>query len=132
MGRTTLILALGLLAACRPTFSTAAPPTLVCGTTLAGSVAGSVVFDIARYPSIPTVTAETVGDVLIVRVSDDCARGSTVGIVPVTAARIVKTAPASDGLPEAVVLKPAVSEPGRVVATQDGRVVGVLNFRISP
>ena len=126
------LMSLALLTACRPQYSNAAPPTVVCGTTLADGVAGPVVFDIAGHPSIPTVTEETVGDVLIVRVSDDCARGSRVGIVPVTAARIVKTAPASDGLPEAVVLKPAVSEPGRVVATQDGRVVGVLNFRISP
>ena len=130
MGRTTLILALGLLAACRPTFSTAAPPTLVCGTTLAGSVAGSVVFDIARYPSIPTVTAETVGDVLIVRVSDDCEHGSEVAIVPDSAGRIVKSAPAADGLPEAVVLRPVRSRQGRLEATRDGHPVGVLRFRI--
>ena len=124
------LLGLALLAACRPLYSNAAPPTVVCGTTLADSAAGSLVFDIARHPALPTVTEETVGDVLIVRVSDDCAHGSTIGILPATSARIVKTASAGDGLPEAVVLRPTVGVTGRLVATRDGRTVGVLRFRI--
>jgi len=124
------LMSLALLTACRPQYSNAAPPTVVCGTTLADGVAGPVVFDIAGHPSIPTVTEETVGDVLIVRVSDDCEHGSEVAIVPDSAGRIVKSAPAADGLPEAVVLRPVRSRQGRLEATRDGHPVGVLRFRI--
>ena len=123
-------LVIGLLAGCTSRYSSAAPPAAACGTPLSDSVAGPVVYDLARNPTEPVVTEETVGGVLIVRVSDACGHGSEVTLTPSSAGRIARTATAADGLPEAVVVRPTGSMCGRLVATQRGSVVGVLRFCI--
>ena len=63
-----------------PQVTTAAPPTVVCGTVLSDSAAGPVVFDATRR--LPVVKYLTVGDVLMFRVVPGCDEGAHVSWVP--------------------------------------------------
>jgi hypothetical protein len=125
-------LAADVLSGCGPgaTVSSAAPPTVVCGTTLSRSAAGPVVVDATRDHAV--VTELTVGEVLYVRVSDDCAHGARVTWDPRKAATLVKEARAKDGLPAAVVLRPATPTAAFTLsAERDGTVVAHLPVRLA-
>ena len=63
-----------------PQVTTAAPPTVVCGTVLSDSAAGPVVFDATRR--LPIIKYLTVGDVLMFRVVRGCDEGAHVTWVP--------------------------------------------------
>lgn len=101
----------------------------VCGTTLANSGQGAVIYGPTRLKS--PVRYVSVNGWLYFRVSRGCAKGSHVTWSPRSAARLVKIARAEDGLPAAVVLKPAGPHVRfRVVATRDGRVVATAVVRL--
>jgi hypothetical protein len=136
MGRTAtvgvwLALAVATLCGCTNRISSAAPPTVVCGTVLDRTPAGAVVWDIARYQDLPSMTGVSPPGRVYVRVSDDCRHGSDVTIRPADALRVVTVAPAADGKPEAVVLQPLRYVPTRIVATRGGRPVGSLSLELA-
>ena len=111
-----------------PRLTTAAPPTVVCGTVLSDSVAGPVVFDATRR--LPTIRYTTVGDVLMFRVVRGCDEGAHVTWAPSSAAHLVRAAYARDGLTAAVVLKP--DEPSfRLTGTRNGRVVASATVKLA-
>lgn len=85
------------------TVTTAAPPLVVCGTTLSRSAAGAVLLDVARGGRVGT---RTIGGLLFLKVSDDCDRGATIRWTPAAAATRLAEARSADGLPAAVVLRP--------------------------
>lgn len=113
--------------------SSAAPPTVVCGTLLSSSPAGAVVYDIAApgFNDRQPVTAPTTGGVVIVRVAPGCSAGSTVRLSPADAFRIVRRVRARDGRLVVVVLKPVRSAPAVLTAERDGRTVGTLRLDIA-
>jgi hypothetical protein len=86
--------------------TTAAPPTVVCGTTLSRSAAGPVLSDVSHGGRVKFVT---IGGELFLKVSDDCDRGVTVTWSPRTAATELLVARTSDGRRAAVVLQPNVN-----------------------
>jgi hypothetical protein len=88
----------------RQTASSAAPPTVVCGTTLDDSPAGAVILD-ATHDHGPVRFPTTQG-LLYFKVSDLCSRGTRVAWTPSRAATLVKEAQTTDGLDAAVVLRP--------------------------
>jgi len=111
-----------------PEITTAAPPTVVCGTVLSDSAAGPVVFDATRR--LPTIRYTTVGDVLMFRVVRGCDEGAHVTWAPSSAAHLVRAAYARDGLTAAVVLKP--DEPSfRLTGTRNGRVVASATVKLA-
>jgi hypothetical protein len=111
-----------------PQLTTAAPPTVVCGTVLSDSAAGPVVFDATRR--LPVIKYLTVGDVLMFRVARGCDEGAHVSWVPSAAAHLVAAAYARDGLMAAVVLKP--DEPSfRLTGTRNGRVVASVTVKLA-
>jgi hypothetical protein len=127
----TAALAATVLSGCAPavTVSSAAPPTVVCGTTLSRSAAGAVVEDATRDHAV--ITEPTVGGLLYIRVSDDCAHGARVTWTPATAATLVKQARAKDGLPAAVVLRPATPTAAFTLsAERNGAVVAQVPVRL--
>jgi hypothetical protein len=102
--------------------SNADPPTVVCGTTLSDSAAGPVLIDAVHHHT--AITEPSVGGLIFVQVSDDCAHGARVTWAPAQAASLVKRAPARDGLDAAVVLRPAVlTATFTVSARRNGTVV---------
>jgi hypothetical protein len=114
----------------RPEITTAAPPTVVCGTVLSDSIAGPVVFDATRR--LPVIKYLTIGDVLMFRVSRGCDKGAHVTWVPSTAAHLVKAAYARDGHMAAVVLKPDGPHSSfRVTGTQNGKVVASVMVKLA-
>ena len=125
-----LLIASGASGCAKPvSVSSAAPPTVVCGTTLSNSAAGAVV-DNATRPW-PTVSFPTVGNVLYIRVARGCAHGSHVSWTPSSAAHLVRAARAADGLPVVVVLKPRTPHSVfRVIATRDGRTVASIQVHL--
>jgi hypothetical protein len=105
-----------------PGTTTEAPPTQVCGTVLSSGDAGAVVFDATRH--LPTITAYTVGGVLMFRVARGCDQGAQVHWVPSPAAYLVKTVKAKEGGLVAVVLRPNVPNAAfRLTAIENGKVV---------
>ncbi len=111
-----------------PQLTTAAPPTVVCGTVLSDSAAGPAVFDATRR--LPVIKYLTVGEVLMFRVARGCDEGAHVSWVPSAAAHLVKAAYARDGLMVAVVLKP--DEPSfRLTGTRNGRVVASVTVKLA-
>lgn len=82
--------------------SSAAPPLIICGTTLSRSASGPVLRDATRGPARIT----NYGARLFIRVSADCAHGTSVTWHPQSAATLVGRANARDGLPVVVVLQP--------------------------
>jgi len=113
-----------------PEITTAAPPTVVCGTVLSDSIAGPVVFDATRR--LPVIRYLTIGDVLMFRVARGCDKGAHVTWVPSTAAHLVKAAYARDGRMAAVVLKPDGPHSSfRVTGTQNGKVVASIMVKLA-
>jgi hypothetical protein len=113
-----------------PQVTTAAPPTVVCGTVLSDSAAGPVVFDATRR--LPVIKYLTVGDVLMFRVVRGCDEGAHVSWVPSAAAQLVKVAHAVDGLTAAVVLQPSVPRASfRLTGTRNGRVVASITVKLA-
>lgn len=113
-----------------PQVTTAAPPTVVCGTVLSDSAAGPVVFDATRR--LPTIEYLTVGDVLMFRVASGCVEGARVTWIPSSAAHLVKAAYARDGHMAAVVLKPSGPHAAfRLAGTRNGRVVASVTVKLA-
>jgi hypothetical protein len=113
-----------------PQVTTAAPPTVVCGTVLSDSAAGPVVFDATRR--LPIIKYLTVGDVLMFRVVRGCDEGAHVTWVPSSAAHLVKAAYARDGLMAAVVLEPSGPHPSfRLTGTRNGVVVASVTVKLA-
>ena len=113
-----------------PEVTTAAPPTVVCGTVLSESIAGPVVFDATRR--LPVIRHLTVGDVLMFRVARGRDEGADVSWVPSTAAHLVKAAYARDGQMAAVVLKPDGPHASfRLTGTRNGRVVASVMVKLA-
>jgi hypothetical protein len=119
-----VLIATGLLAtSCAKSshefISNAAPPVVICGTTLSSAASGAVVQDATRDHR--EITSVTVGGYLFIKVSDDCQRGATVNWTPSAGATLVKQALARDGRPVAVVLQPAqLPTHFALTATRDG------------
>jgi hypothetical protein len=112
-----------------PLVSSAAPPTIVCGTTLSASPAGAVVEDATRSH---VVTATTIGGFVIIRVTRDCAHGARVRWSPHGSATLIKQAKSKDGLSAAVVLQPATSRSHfTVTATRRGMRVAYAEVRLA-
>lgn len=90
--------------AAHPAGSTAAPPVVVCGTTLSRSAAGPVI----PQASVGTVTIRTasVGGLIFLRLNSGCERGANYTIEPESAASLTATATAHDHKAAAVVLAP--------------------------
>jgi hypothetical protein len=127
----SVLLAVGCLCGCAlGPGSSAAPPTKVCGQTLASSAAGAVVDDVSR--SDVTVRYDTVGSVVILQLTRNCAHGAVLNIRPARAARVTRTAEAKDGKPAAVVLAPATETTNFDVQVShpDGRMT-VARVRLS-
>lgn len=113
-----------------PRLTTAAPPTVVCGTVLSDSVAGPIVFDATRR--LPTIQYLTVGNVLMFRVARGCDQGAHVSWVPSSSAHLVKAAYTRDGLTAAVVLKPNGPRASfRLTGTRNGRVVASVTVKLA-
>jgi hypothetical protein len=113
-----------------PQVTTAAPPTVVCGTVLSRSAAGAVVSDATRRR--PTVTGTTAGGLLIFRVARGCDTGAQVRWIPSSAARLVKAAYARDGRMVAVVLQPSGPRTAfRLIGTRNGRVVASATVKLA-
>ncbi len=113
-----------------PQVTTAAPPTVVCGTVLSDSAAGPVVFDATRR--LPIIKYLTVGDVLMFRVVRGCDEGAHVTWVPSSAAHLVRAAYARDGLMAAVVLEPSGPHPSfRLTGTRNGVVVASVTVKLA-
>ena len=111
--------------------TTAAPPTVVCGTVLMGaSPAGPVVLNATRR--LPTINGTTVGGLLMFRVARGCDKGSHVTWVPSSAAHLVKAAYARDGQTAAVVLRPSGPHAAfRLIATRNGSVVASATVKLA-
>ena len=111
--------------------TTAAPPTVVCGTVLSDSAAGPVVFDATRR--LPIIKYLTVGDVLMFpRFVRGCDEGAHVTWVPSSAAHLVKAAYARDGLMAAVMLEPSGPHPSfRLTRTRNGVVVASVTVKLA-
>ena len=88
--------------------SNGAPPTVVCGQTIAGGAAGSVVTDATQRGTV-TVTELTPAGVIL-QVSKGCSTGATVSITPTSAVRIGPEAHAKDDGLAAIVLVPRVKD----------------------
>jgi hypothetical protein len=115
-----LVVTAGSVAACdldaRP--SSGAPPTVVCGQTIAGGAAGSGVTDATRQGAI-TVTGLTVAGVVL-QVSNSCSTGATVHITPANAMRVGAEARAKDGKLAAMVLVPQAKTADVAITRADG------------
>lgn len=110
--------------------TSAAPPTVVCGTTLNATPAGAGLVDATRHHTV--ITAASVRGLLLIRVSDDCAHGARVAWTPAPAATLVKEADARDGLPAAVVLQPTTPTAAfSVAAERSGTVVAQVPVRLA-
>lgn len=119
------------VAGCVPTATSAAPPTVVCGTVLSNSAAGMVVYNATRH--LPTINDVTVGNVLAFRVARGCGTGARVTWVPSSAAHLVKAAYAGDGQMVAVILKPSGPHAAfRLFARRDGKVVASATVKLAP
>jgi hypothetical protein len=113
-----------------PQYMSGAPPTVVCGTVLNDSAAGAVMYDATRR--LPTITQETVGNLLFFRVASGCGTGVTVRWTPAAAARLVKAAYARDGQMAAVVLAPRGPNVAfRLTGTRNGKVVATATVRLA-
>jgi hypothetical protein len=125
-----LVLAACSVAACGldTRSSSGAPPTVVCGQTIAGGAAGSVVTDATQQGAI-TVTGLTVAGVVL-QVSKSCSTGATVHISPGNAMRIDAEAHAKDGGLAAMVLVPRSKTADIQISRPDGTATTV-HIRLS-
>lgn len=117
-------------AASKPHVTTAAPPTVICGTLLSNSAAGPVVYDATRR--LPTINHPTIGGMLMFQVARGCTEGTHVTWVPRSAAHLVKAAYTKDGQTAAVVLKPRGPRAAfRLIGTRNGRVAASATVRLA-
>jgi hypothetical protein len=122
------VIGAGLAGCSTVSVTTAAPPTVVCGTVL--TTTNAVMFDATGH--LPTLTHPDIGNVLIFRVSRSCDHGARVSWTPAAAAQLVKAAYAKDHQPAAVILKPAGPNAAfRLVATRDGHVVASATVKLA-
>ncbi|HEX4670735.1 MAG TPA: hypothetical protein VH279_00635 [Solirubrobacteraceae bacterium] len=113
----------------RQVASSAAPPTVVCDTTLNDSAAGAVIVD-ATHDHGPVVSP-TIQGLLYFKVSDLCSRGTRVTWTPAKAATLVKRAASKDGLDAAVVLRPmSRTAHFTLSAKRDGAIVAYASVRL--
>jgi hypothetical protein len=83
----------------------AAPPVVVCGTTVGGGGAGVAVLDVwlpqlsASGSPIPTGAPIDAEEFLLIRVSDSCKTGAAVALQPADKVRMDPVARAKDGQP---------------------------------
>ena len=111
--------------------SDAAPPTVVCGTTLDDGAMGVVVVDATLpYPG-GVYAVSNLDSLFYIRVARGCAGGSHVTWIPSSAARLVRAAYAQDGQMAAVVLQPAgpPGVPFKVIGTRNGKVVASITVQ---
>ncbi len=135
MSRSKLLTSVGvsiILVSCGPAAgekSSAAPPTVVCGTTLSSSPEGVILEDAAHRHQ--TITDAGTGDVLFIKVSNSCKHGARVTWTPSSAATLVKQALAKDGQPVAVVLK-AGPRPVRMTltSTRNGSTIAYVTVAL--
>jgi hypothetical protein len=120
-----------LLSACsQPGSTSAAPPTVVCGTVLSDSASGWVINDATRH--LPTIIYWTGGGVLAFRVTRGCDKGAQVSWAPSSAARLVRAVHTKDGGMAAVILKPTVPNAAfKLTGTQNGKVVASATVRLA-
>lgn len=127
------VLTVSSLAGCgsaRGLRSNAAPPTVICGTTLNDTPAGAAVTDATRRHA--TITGTSVRGLLFVKVSTDCTHGARVSWSPVAAATLVGDARTTDGLDAAVVLRPATpSAAFSLTGERNGSVVAHVDVRLT-
>jgi hypothetical protein len=117
-------------ASSNPRVTTAAPPTVICGTMLNDSAAGAIVYDATHQ--LPTVKHLTVGGLLFFRVARGCDEGTHVTWMPSSAAHLVKTASARDGQTAAVVLKPSKPRAAfRLIAMRNNRIVASATVKLA-
>lgn len=110
--------------------SNGAPPTVVCGTTLSDSAAAPALTDAVHGHR--AITGPSVGGLIYLKVSDDCAHGARVTWTPAQAASLVQGAPARDGLDAAIVLRPAtLTATFTVSARRNGTVVASISVQLS-
>ena len=113
-----------------PTVTSAAPPTVICGTVLSNSAAGPVVYNATRH--LPTIKYQTVAGVLMFRVARGCDTGARVTWVPSSAAVLEQAAYARDGQMVAVVLLPSRPHAAfRLIATQNGQTVASATVNLA-
>jgi hypothetical protein len=103
--------------------SSGAPPTVVCGQTIAGGAAGSGVTDATQQGAM-TVSGLTVAGVVL-RVSRSCTTGATVHITPANAMRVDAEAHAKDGGLAALVLVPRAKTADVQISRPDGTATTV-------
>lgn len=142
-----LAAAMALLAACGAEGpSSAAPPLVICGTTMSSTAAGAVLYDATTDP--PLIVARSAGDVLrsagdvlvsasslgvvFLRLANGCSRGVTLSIEPASAATIAREARADDGLTVAVALDVVSPVDIQVTGTRDGKVVASVEIHLPP
>lgn len=102
-----VLLLAGLAAAgCDAGSTSAAPPWVVCGTTLVDSAAGPLPIDVSRPGTTVVVHGQSPGGIDLL-VSPDCRRGGTLTVSPASAATVTGTARAEDGQVAAATLTPA-------------------------
>ena len=110
--------------------SSAAPPTVICGTTLNNTPASAGVTDATRQPA--TITTPSVRGLLFIKVSTDCTRGARVSWTPAAAAKLIQEARTSDGLDAAVVLQPATpSAAFTLTAERNGRLTAYVTVHLT-
>lgn len=77
---------------------------------------------------MPPVRYPSVRGLVFVKVSHSCQTGSDLTLTPSDTFQIAEVARATDGKYAAVALKPVRLAPTKVVATQNGRIVGQLEI----
>jgi hypothetical protein len=101
------VLVAGTACGSEPRKSAAAPPWVVCGTTLWNAPSGAAVVDATG--SHVTVTAPSAGGYVFLKLGSGCEHGAEFTVVPSSSASVVAEATAADHAVAAVVLRPAVA-----------------------
>jgi hypothetical protein len=104
--------------------SSAAPPLIVCGTTLETTPAGAVLRDASMSAGTITIREQSANGIFL-QTSKGCAAGASITVVPRTAAKQAKVAHTSDGRIAAVVLRPLQLQFQVIVSHPDGGHVTV-------
>jgi hypothetical protein len=113
------------------TSSSAAPPTVICGTTLSHQAAGPSVIDATGSHMGTVIRARTDDDDVFIVVATGCDRGATATWSPIGDATLVRAANAKNGLPAAIVLRPTKPHDDfTVIGIQDGHVVSRAVVRL--
>lgn len=122
-----LVVAGAALAGCRVGPSEGGP-TLICGQNLAGGYVEPHILDVTS--GNPTV-GQQAGDTTFLLLTNSCQEGVQVSVVPAAAARIVRSANASDGRPAAIELWSSVAG-FRLVLTTPGARTRTVTFAPGP